>query len=425
MQSRPTFTYLLVNHVPFGPGQRPGRLRVGAMWLHDLGAQRDALAAVGGRLLVACPLAPDLDLAASGSFDLLEIEPAEHGFEYVPLPYYRSLGGWLRSRGAVRRTLSDAVARAEVVHLGDGAHPIALDEIGWPLAGREGRLRVWVYDGADVLPRMMEHAESRQSPLARAAWRWLVRRRERFSRAAIRQADLVFAHNAAVVERFAAVWDERCHAFDRSFVTEDSLISEHDLDRRERDLLDTSQPLRLVAAGRQIRIKGTDQVLRAMAEAARQGARMEFDVYGEGQDLDQYRRLAQELGLADRVRFQGAVPFGKELFERLSRSQVMMLTNLTPEISRNVLLAMALGLPLIGYRNPGTDALISTHGAGTLVEAGDIEGLAGALVRASRERAELARQARSGRAVAAVKTLEACHRERAELVAAALAARAS
>lgn len=418
-------TYLLVSHLPFGRGSAPGRFRAGDMWLHDLEAQRAALQGVGLGLVVAAPLVEELEVGASGSFELLDFDPRERGFELVPLPYYRSLRGWLGARSAVRRALAAAIPRAEVVHMGDGAHPIPLDEIAWPIAGALGKLRVWVYDGADVVARLVEHAESRRSLAARVAWRWLVRRRERFSRAAVAAADLVFAHNAAVVERFADVWNERCHAFDRSFVTEETLVSEEALAARTAELADASRPLRLVVAGRQIRIKGTDQVLRAMAAALRQGAELELDVYGEGEDLGRFRALAVELGLGERVRFHGAVPYGRGLFERLARSQVMVLTNLTPEISRNVLLAMALGLPLVAYRNPGTDALIASNDAGTLVRAGDEQALAAGLLSAARERARLARQARNGRALAARKTLEVCHRERAELVAEALRARAA
>jgi len=419
------FVYLLINHVPFGRTGRAGRFLTGDMWMQDVRAQRAALEAVGGRLIVACPLADELDVRNSGSFNLVEVAPREEGFEYVALPYYTSLRGWLSTRSTVRRALKDAIDRASVVHMGDGAHPIAMDQIAWPIAGQQHKMRVWVYDGADVLPRLQEHAESRRTALERMVWRKLVRRRERFSRRAIQEADLVFAHNAAVVKRFADVWDERCHVFDRSFVTEEALVSEAGLREREVRLLDASRPLKLVVAGRQIRMKGTDQVLQAMARAAQAGARLELDVYGDGDDLEEFKRLAATLGLDARVRFHGAIPYGRGLFERLSESHAMVLTNLTPEISRNVLLAMAMGLPLIAYRNPGTDELIDSNDAGTLVGSADVAALAQAFVAADRDRATLARHARHGRAIAAVKTLGACHRERAELTAACVERRSS
>jgi glycosyltransferase involved in cell wall biosynthesis len=420
-----SFRYLIVNHVPLGRCASPQHLRVGAMWMHDLRAQRDALRAVGAELIVACPLVDELEIEKSGSFDLVEVDLAAEGFSFVPLPYYESLKGWWKTRHTARAMLAQAIVNADVVHLGDGAHPIPYDAIAWDLARHAGKKIVWVYDGADVLPRLQEHAESRRSALARVAWRYLIRQRERSSRAHVRDADLVFAHNAAVVQRFADAWGPHCHFFDRSFVTDDVLIGAAELDARCEELRDRRRALRLVAAGRQIRIKGTDQVLRAMASARAKGAELELEVFGDGEDLPAFRELARELGLADRVRFLGSVPYGRELFDHLRRSQVMMITNLTPEISRNVLLSMALGLPILGYRNAGTDELLSKSGAGVLTPPGDVEALAGAMLHAAQDRESLVNQARGGRLVAGEKTLEGCHRERARLVGELLSASAS
>ena len=241
---------------------------------------------------------------------------------------------------------------------------------------------------------------------------------EEFCRGAVGEADLVFAHNAAVVERFQRQWDaRRCYQFDRSFVTNAIVISDDELRQRERDLVDASRPLRLVAAGRQIRIKGTDQVLRAMRAAIDGGARLELDVMGDGEDLPEFRKLAAELKLDDVVTFAGTVPYGAALFERWAKAQVMVVTNLTAEISRNVLLSMARGLPLVTYQNPGTDALIRDSGAGILVPTGDVDALAAALRRAFDNRAALAEMMRRGVETARNKTLESTHGVRAQLAA--------
>ena len=99
--------------------------------------------------------------------------------------------------------------------------------------------------------RLELEASRETNPLKRLAKRIATRRKLEFCRDAIQSAELVFAHNAAVVERFSDVWNGRCHAFDRSFVTDEILIS--DLKSQISNLLDTSRPLRLICAGRQIR----------------------------------------------------------------------------------------------------------------------------------------------------------------------------
>lgn len=407
--------YLLINHVPFGRGSSAETFRVGDMWLEDLRAQTSAIRQAGMDLIVATPLMDKLD--HSGSFNSIEIRPEEHGFRYEPLPFYISFKQYLKVKGALKRRLREVIAPVEIVHCGYGGHPVALGQIAWPIAGEMGKKRIWIFDGADPFPRLELHASQETNPLKRWAKQRAVKRFLGFCRDAIRDADLVFAHNAAVAERFRAVWNGRCHQFDRSFVTDAILISDEELRARQARLMDASAPLRLVVAGRQIAIKATDHVLRAMKQARDRGAQLELTVLGDGEDLESFERLSRELGLDDVVRFAGTVPYGKPLFDIWADAHVMVITNLTAEISRNVLLAMARGLPLVMYANPGTDELIRSNDAGVLVPRGDIDALAKAFEHAAANRAGLARMCENGLRTARKNTLDATHRRRAELAA--------
>lgn len=417
--------YLLINHIPLGRGSTSTRYWIGDMWLEDLRAQANALASAGFQLVVATPLVDQLDLETSGSFNALDIDPREHGFEYLPLPFYITYRQFLSVKRALVESMTAATQTADVVHTGYGGHPVAQGEIAWPIARKLNRKRIWVFDGADPFPRLKLHAQQERNPLKRWAKRYRVGRFEDFCRDAVRDADLVFAHNAAVVERFKDVWSDRCHAFDRSFVTEQVLISDTDLLDRQRTLLDPSQPLKLVIAGRQIAIKATDHVLRAMQQARQRGSRVELTVMGDGEDLAKFKALAAELKLNGAVSFAGTVPYGAALFEAWAKAHVMVITNLTAEISRNVLLALARGLPLIMYANPGTDALIRDHDCGISVATGDIAALAVAFEQGYRDRAMLAGMAQRGLALARTRTLDATHRRRAELAAQLLAGSAA
>jgi glycosyltransferase involved in cell wall biosynthesis len=413
--------YLLVNHVPFGRGRGDGSFVVGDMWLEDLRAQARAINAAGMQLLVATPLVEKLDLTTSGSFNAVEIRPQEQGFTYEPLPFYISMKQFLQQRSTLAARLADVIAQAEVVQLGYGGHPVPLGEIALPIARKLARKTIWVFDGADPFPRMELHAKQQKNPVKRWMQLWLARHFAKTCRDAVQNSDLVFAHNAAVVERFKDVWDDRrCHAFDRSFVTDSILIDDGEVVQRQQRLRDSSTPLRLVAAGRQIAIKATDHVLRAMRQAIDRGAKLELNVLGDGDDLPGFKALATELQLNDVVRFSGTVPYGDPLFAAWAEAHVMVITNLTAEISRNVLLAMARGLPLVMYANPGTDDLIKRSGAGILVPTGDVDALAVALERAAAEREALASMCRAGVSAARENTLDATHRRRANLAAALL-----
>jgi glycosyltransferase involved in cell wall biosynthesis len=407
--------YLLINHVPFGAGEKPGHFRVGDLFFQDLLAQARAIREVGGQLIVATPLVPKLDAMSGGSFNTVEVDPTEAGFTYVPLPRYQSLKQYRSVRSELNAKLADAIKTADVVQMDYGGHPHMLGQIAWPIAQELGKKKIWLFDGADPFPRLELEAAKEKRLLKRIAKKLATRRKIAFCRDAIRTADLVFAHNAAVVERFKDVWDGRCHAFDRSFVTDEILVS--DLKSQISNLQDTNRPLRLVCAGRQVRIKGTDQVIRAVAKLREMKVPVELNVMGGGEDLQDFIKLSDDLVLEDIIHFTGTVPYGKPLFDEWAKADIMLVTNLTAEISRNVLLSLARGLPLVTYENPGTDALLRDHNAAVIVPKGSVEGLANAIATLSRDRSKLVELAENGLKLARTKTLDATHRRRAELAA--------
>ena len=296
-----------------------------------------------------------------------------------------------------------------------GGYPFMLGQIAWPIATRLHKKRIWLFDGADPFPRLELDAAQTRNPLRRWAKRRATKRKIEFCRQAIQNAELVFAHNAAVVERFKSVWSQRCHAFDRSFVTDEILLP--NLDDRRQQLHDRSRPLRLICAGRQIRIKGTDQIIRAVEKLRARGVPVELNVMGDGDDLPEFKSLAAELKLNDIVHFTGTVPYGQPLFDEWAKADIMLVTNLTAEISRNVLLSLARGLPLVTYENPGTDALLQNTNAAVIVPRGNIQALADAIAALNQDRAKLIERAENGLKLAKEKTLDATHRRRAEVAA--------
>lgn len=412
--------YLLVNHVPVARGSNDHRVRVGDLFLEDLRAQARALQSVGGRLTVATPLVDEMSAVDGGSFNTVEVTPADEGFEHFPIPRFLSMRQYLRSRREFARRVTQAVRDCDIVQVDYGGHPYMLGELVLPVARREKRKCIWVFDGGDPFGNVEFNVRNTANPIRRALRGCMYRRMLRACREAVRSSDLVFAHNASVVERFADVWDARCHQFSRSFVTDATLLTADEVNMRKRLLRDPSAPFRIVAAGRQIAIKGTDHVLRALQQARAQGHAIEFHVIGDGEQLPQFKHLAGELGLTGAVHFERSLPFGKPLFDRWATMHAMVLTNLTTELSRNVLLSLARGLPLITYSNPGHDSLLKSSDAAEIVPMGDVAALTSAIVRASRDRERLVQLVDNGLKVASENTLDATHRARANLAMALL-----
>ncbi|MBI4781345.1 MAG: glycosyltransferase [Oscillatoriophycideae cyanobacterium NC_groundwater_1537_Pr4_S-0.65um_50_18] len=409
--------YLLINHIPFGKGHAPHHYLVGDMWLEDLRAQAKAWSPYG-RLAVAAPCLDSIPVEFSGSFNLVEVNLQEEEFNLFPLTHYRSWKTFLRVYRSVKNQLDQACQWASIVQADYGGHPIPLGQMAWSIAEKHNKKGIWVFDGADPFPRLAEYVAEEPNPLKRLFKHRVVKQFEGFCTKAVAEADLVFAHNASVAERFNQVWSNHCHSFNRSFVTQQMLPNAQQIERRIQNILDETQPLRMVIAGRQIPIKAPDHVLKAMAIAINQGVALELDIIGDGESVGSCKQLAQDLGIADKVRFLGTVPYGYTLFDLLQQAHVMPITNLTAEISRNVLLGMALGLPIILYRNPGTDALIESTKSGVLVPSGDIDALGASLVHAAQNRQELAQLIRNGLKVAQAQTLERTHVLRAEIAAA-------
>lgn len=407
------FTYLIVNHVPFGKTNKPNTFKVGSMWLEDLHATQQAMQEFGIQLMLATPLVENLEEEQSGSFDLVEINPQEEGFEYYPLPGYFTPKEFLKIYFRLRKILTQVITHADIIQADYGGYPIALGQVVWPLL--KNKPKIWVFDGGDPFSLQARNIQNQRSFLKKSLQFFLMRQFEVFCQRAIAQADLVFSHNEAVVRRFQKVWDERhCYLFPRTFVHIDTIITEQDWQKRQKNILENNI-LRLVIASRQILIKGTDQVIKAIKTVRDQGIAVELDVLGEGEDLPYFKKLTQQLELAQFIRFHGQVPYGASLFDYWAKADVMVITNLTSEISRNVFLAMARGLPLVIYRNPGTDNLIESNQAGILVAANDIDGLANAFHQLAHHREQLIELGNNGLQLVKQHTLENCHRKRAEL----------
>jgi colanic acid/amylovoran biosynthesis glycosyltransferase len=144
--------------------------------------------------------------------------------------------------------------------------------------------------------------------------------------------------------------------------------------------------VRLVSVGRLVEKKGIAQVLRALRLLVDRGVRAEYRVFGDGPLRRRLEALAGELGLAERVSFEG-----RQAQERirggLDRADVLVAASVTAadgdeEGIPNVLKeAMASGMPVVGTRHAGIPELIDDGVSGWLVPERDEAALAAAFTR--------------------------------------------
>ncbi len=152
--------------------------------------------------------------------------------------------------------------------------------------------------------------------------------------------------------------------------------------------------LRLVAIGSLTPEKGVDVMLRALPSVARLHPGVELVVVGDGPLRVQLEALAQELSVAQHVRFVGLAedvrPWLREcaLFVAPSRREGMGIA---------VVEAMAMGCPVVASRVGGLAEVVVDGETGLLVEEGASEALSDAICKLLAAPAERARLGANGR----------------------------
>jgi colanic acid/amylovoran biosynthesis glycosyltransferase len=161
--------------------------------------------------------------------------------------------------------------------------------------------------------------------------------------------------------------------------------------------------LRLVSVGRLVEKKGIAHVLRALRLLVDRGVGAKYRVFGDGPLRERLVALAVELGVADRVVFEGRQ--GQETVrDGLAGADVLVAASVTAadgdeEGIPNVLKeAMASGMPVVGTRHAGIPELVEDGVSGWLVPERDEAALAAALERLAAEPERWAAMGPAGRA---------------------------
>ncbi len=127
--------------------------------------------------------------------------------------------------------------------------------------------------------------------------------------------------------------------------------------------------------GRIERVKDLPSLLRAVGKLAPRYPDILLLVVGRGSIEEDMKRLARELGIADKVVFVGAVRH-RHLPVYYNIADVYVLPSIHEQWSNTIMEAMACGLPVVATNVGGNPALIEDGETGLLVRPGDVEALA-------------------------------------------------
>jgi len=153
-------------------------------------------------------------------------------------------------------------------------------------------------------------------------------------------------------------------------------------------------------------------VVRAVARLGDRHPGLRYVVVGDGPEREPLRRLAAELGVADRVALAGQLPHAAAL-ARARACSLFVMPSVAEAFGVAYVEAMAAGVPAIGARGePGPEEIAAVGGGLRLVAPGDVSALAAAidaLLADPRALRDLGAQARA--TVEAAFTWERCGRE--------------
>ncbi|HUG10447.1 MAG TPA: glycosyltransferase family 4 protein [Opitutaceae bacterium] len=161
---------------------------------------------------------------------------------------------------------------------------------------------------------------------------------------------------------------------------------------------------RIAFAGQLIRRKGLDILFDALGRVRDLG--WSLDLIGSGPLMDSLKRLATEIGITDRIAWQGPVA-PEHIHGRIAGADLFVLPSRWDGWGVVVNESLAAGVPVVCSDRCGASCVLKSPGIGEIFPAGDVDAL-GSILRRRISAGRLAQESRVGcRAAAAALTPEA------------------
>jgi glycosyltransferase involved in cell wall biosynthesis len=142
-------------------------------------------------------------------------------------------------------------------------------------------------------------------------------------------------------------------------------------DARRRDHNRASEPVRLLMVGRHVPQKDHRTLFRALAKL--RDKPWTIDLVGAGPDEGKNRAIAQELGVAERVRFLG---YRADVPDLMAETDINVLISNWEGLPRSIIEAMRAELPTVASDVGGNRELVADERTGYLAARGDADAVA-------------------------------------------------
>lgn len=172
----------------------------------------------------------------------------------------------------------------------------------------------------------------------------------------------------------AFIKNDRVRMIHNGFVPADAVDYQADV-RTEYDE-DKQGRFVFTVVGRLQPVKNYPLFLKAAARVVKEYENARFWVVGNGQESKKLRDLAQELGIADKVRFWG---YRTDVDAALARTDVFVQTSFTEGSPNTVAEAMRASKPIITTKSTDFSEMVLSGENGYLIENDDLDGLVDAM----------------------------------------------
>jgi glycosyltransferase involved in cell wall biosynthesis len=326
---------------------------------------------------------------------------------------------WTSHLHAWRRDVAALLPSADVVHAGmcDVFRPMAYT--GFLMGLQANKPTVFVQDTDQVLQmtELTVHAKPPQRA-KQLAYCYLYERGTRFG---VARAGLSLLKGRALHDRYGRYAKNNKNFHDTSYLTSE-IVPQQVVQARVANLLAGARPLRLVYCGRLEARKGLADSIAAVAQARARGARVTFDIIGDGAERAALEQAVQRSGATDAVRFLGRRAYGPQLLADLGEYDALLFTPTAEDTPRMIFDGYAAGLPLVGYAIEYVRERDSEDRTVRSVPPRDISALSALLYELDRDRGQLATLAERAHEAALFHAADAWYKRRAEWTYEAVAA---
>lgn len=283
-------------------------------------------------------------------------EASCEGVEFIELPYYVGLWGYLRQRASVKRKIRNSISSD-----------------GYFICRLPGRI------GGLVIDAVKSIGAKYACEVAGNPWDVFSKGNVQSPLRALIRMWSTFELKRQLLSSSAALYVTE-HTLQKSYPVREGIFSVGVSDVIVKDdtmalsakFLQKKKLYRLVSVGSLEQMyKAPDIVLRALREVNDFGIACELVWLGDGKLRAAMQALSCELGIQDKVYFKGNVSSSQVIIE-LQKADIFLLVSRTEGLPRALIEAMAQGLPCIGSRVGGIPELLPEE---CLVEKESVEEL--------------------------------------------------